>query len=92
MLPKQVHYQTTLQCNRNAYIWASNTIRNMLRKETGSAIGARLGRRQAVRQRILIPPCGGSIPPAPAIYSYCRNNIQKHQEWACQVNAMRSYL
>ncbi len=28
-----------------------------------------MGRRQVVRQRILIPSCGGSNPPAPAIDS-----------------------
>ena len=39
-----------------------------LREAAGRPITARtLGRRQAVRQRILIPSYGGSIPPAPAI-------------------------
>ena len=35
-----------------------------------------LGRSQAVRQWILIPPRGGSIPPAPTITS--SKDIQEH--------------
>jgi hypothetical protein len=36
------------------------------RVAAGAMPGQMVGRSQAVRQRILIPPCGGSNPPAPA--------------------------
>ncbi len=38
-----------------------------------------LGRSQVVRQRILIPPFGGSIPPAPAI----SNTLNSLPKWLC---------
>ena len=46
-----------------------------------------LGRSQAVRQRILIPPFGGSIPPAPAtqsldlrVWSFYARNVCNFEE------------
>src|SRR5215471_2368419 len=38
-------------------------------RQYAGAKASSVGRSQVVRQRILIPPCGGSNPPAPASYS-----------------------
>ena len=48
--------------------WASPALWSA-RLQGLSGEGRALGRRQAVRQWILIPPCGGSNPPAPATHS-----------------------
>jgi hypothetical protein len=44
-------------------------VRSRADKVAAKVSQAQLGRSQAVRQRILIPPFGGSIPPAPATQS-----------------------
>jgi hypothetical protein len=51
-----------------------------------------LGRSQAVRQRILIPPFGGSIPPAPASHSFGRVVSQRHAEMARKYGLFANWL
>jgi hypothetical protein len=57
--------------------WLNSLYRPALPEESARAQSRRfpdrlLGRRQVVRQWILIPPCGGSNPPAPARQSVNR--------------------
>ena len=47
---------------------------------------APLGRRQVVRQWILIPPCGGSNPPAPAIQRGAdRSRVETGPGWRAPI-------
>src|SRR5690349_1363283 len=47
------------------------------------------GRRQAVRQQVLILPCVGSNPAAPAIFSSC--SIRKHSTDGCYSSIRRFF-
>src|ERR1700730_4231945 len=51
----------------------------------GGEKGRLMGRSQVVRQRILIPPFGGSSPPAPAsqsgLHRYLRESLRNPREW-----------
>ena len=50
-----------------------------------------MGRSQAVRQRILIPPFGGSIPPAPASQSLDLRLRSILREIPCNLRGFRAY-